>query len=411
MLLIRDPVVLLIYVSAVRERIWPMNGWVLFIWIYGTICLLQGAAQIAFGVSNVVLSTFGLRTLLLHLPLIWIVPEAWDGRDLRRVIVAALLIGPGLAMLMVAQFNVGSEHWLNKASLEGGTQIGSVGMHVRPAGAFSFITGPIHFFAFLTACVMYGLLSGAMFPRALLFANVVGIVAAMSVSGSRALVLACMVVVGSTVVVAFKAVTRAVWVIVGFAVVGISYIVLSRFSVIQEGHEVFSERWSGARESEGQSVYTRYLRTLTSSFEWALRVPVFGYGLGSTSNLAFFRYRIEAPVESEWERVVYELGSITSWPYLLFRAAISGALVTVGLRELRKGNFGCLLFASACCLDFLTGNFRQVTTHGFASMCAGICLLAARSSGYTEQKGGEPQRRSVLRPVGRGVLSIGRLSP
>lgn len=411
LLLIRDPVVLLIYLIAWREGVFPNNGWIRFLSVYAIFSLFQAVFQ-AFGGVPLVIAAFGFRTLFLHLPLIWIIPRVLSEAQVRTVAYWVMLIAPFLAALMVAQFGVGAGHWLNAATIEGGTQIGSVGERIRPAAIFSFITGPIHYFALCTACVFAGFLTPRLFPKWLLGLNVCSILIAMSVSGSRTLVLGCMVVAAFGVLAASRRGAGVFRLFLGVAIIFTAYFSLSRLIFFQVGGAVFNERWAGSRESEERSVYARYLGTFASGFEWSTRVPVFGYGIGMSSNLAVLKFGMEVPIETEWERVVYEIGPISALPYLGFRVAVAASLMLLGFRALRTGNYFCLLFAAACSLDFLTGNFRQVTTHGFASICAGLCLASGtwsqRLSSSSEPESETPPTRPVARVVrGRGPLSIG----
>ena len=75
LLLVRDPIALLIYYYAARARIFPMNGWLGFLWLITGLIFLQGIIQAMSGQVTWVVAAFGVRTFFLHMPLIWVIPE------------------------------------------------------------------------------------------------------------------------------------------------------------------------------------------------------------------------------------------------------------------------------------------------------------------------------------------------
>jgi hypothetical protein len=127
-----------------------------------------------------------------------------------------------------------------------------------------------------------------------------------------------------------------------------------------------------------------------------------------SSNLAILRFGAPAHVETEWERIVYELGAIAAIPYLAFRSAFAIWLLSLGLKQLRAGNYLCPLLCGACVLEFVTGNFRQVTTLGFAMVCSGLCLAAAKIRVAETHSESADTEANPLRLLGKGRLSIGR---
>ncbi len=419
LLLVRDPVVLLIYFYALRARVFPVNGWISVFWGISAVFALQSLTQFITTDLPVTVIAFGLRTFVLHLPLIWVVPAVFGRKEIATLGRWTLYLAPFLAALMVVQFEVGPEHWLNAASIKGGSQIGSVFGKIRPPAIFSFISGPIHYFTFCAAVIMGGFLTKGIFPRWLVSVGVVSTLAAMSVSASRSLVIGVIIVAvvggGASLLTG-----RNIGGIIGFSIVLlIAGAFLSQFAVVREGRAAFDERWTYKEESGGSGgklLADRYSHAFTLAFDWSGRVPLFGIGVGSTSNLAIATTRTEVGVEGEWERVIYEVGPITGFLYLAFRAALTLRLIVAGFQALRSGNYVCLLFASACFVEILSGNVRQVTTAGYTCMCCGLCLAAykafssdASSLSETGPSSPVPHAAPAERPGlrGRGVLAVG----
>ena len=418
LLLIRDPVVLLIYFYAIRARVFPANGWIGSFWGISAVIAVQSLCQLIADVQPVTIIAFGLRTFVLHLPLIWVVPAVFGRKEITTLGRWMLYLAPFLAALMVVQFEVGPDHWLNAATIKGGAQIGSVSGRIRPPAIFSFISGPIHYFTLCAAFIVAGFLRKESFPRWLVSVGLVSTLAAMSVSASRSLVVGVIIVAvvgGLASLLTGKNIGGAI----GFGIVLLAAgAFLSKFAILREGRAAFDERWTYKEDSGGSGgrlLADRYGHGFTSAFDWAGRVPLFGLGVGSTSNLAVATKGSLVDVEGEWERVVYEIGPLTGFLYLAFRAALSLRLIVAGLMALRAGNYLCLLFASACAAEILSGNVRQVTTYGYTCVCCGLCLAAFRafstdsSSSDTGSSAEAPQPSDMGRPRirGRGPLAVG----
>jgi hypothetical protein len=217
--------------------------------------------------------------------------------------------------------------------------------------------------------------------------GIVSTLAAVSVSGSRGLLLSCVAVCACgflAVVRSGKRIGGAIGVVV---VIVAAFAILSQFEVMRLGREIMVERWTSVGGDEqpnmtgSQAMVGRYGGIFESAAYWAGKAPLFGYGSGSTSNFAQDRTGIRPPVETEWERVVYEMGPVTASFYLFFRAAFAIALMVWGYQALRVGNYCTLVLASACAFDMLAGNLRQVTTYGFTAVCCGLTLAALKAFG------------------------------
>lgn len=384
LLLVRDPLVVLIYLQAMRARIFPSNLWMISFWVISAILGFQSLIHLYQAQVPAAAIVFGFRTFVLHIPLIWVVAAAFGRREIELMGKWVLYLAPILAFVMVVQFQVGPDHWLNAATLKGGSQIGSGMGKIRPASIFSFITGPIHFFTLATVFVLVGTLKKGVFPRWLLITGVASILVGASVSGSRGFFINCVVVTVFGAVAASRS-AKNLGAIIGILVAAaVVFVYLGRFEVFQTGQAIFADRWTSEDEfggSGGKSMFERYLNSFRVASLWAGRVPALGLGIGATSNLAVDITGQEALVEGEWERVIYEVGPIIAFLYLAFRAAVSIALLKSGFWTFRKGSPVCLLLASACFLDILNGNVRQVTTCGYISVICGLCFAASKAYG------------------------------
>ena len=414
LLLVRDPVVLLIYYYAARAHVFPVNGWLGFFWVVSAVISVQGIIQVASGDVSWMVAAFGIRIFVLHLPLIWVVPALFGRKEIVSLGKWVLYLAPFFAVLMVVQFEVGTDHWLNVGTLKGGGQIGSVFGKIRPPAVFSFISGPIHYYTLCAAFIMAGFLTKGLFPRWLLVVGMVSTLIAMSVSASRSLVLGCFLVGAVGGMTAFRS-GKGVGALLGVGVVLIVALVgLSAFDILKEGVAAFTERWTSEEDSGstgGRVMTQRVGGGFASAFDWAGRVPIGGLGVGLSSNLATEKKEFISPVEGEWERVIYEVGPITGFLYLGFRAAFALALIFYGIQALRTGDNVCLILASACFFDLLSGNVRQVTSCGYISVTCGLCVAASRAFSTNRAEEDIVQMESLVleKPKlrGRGRFSVG----
>ena len=416
LLLVRDPLALLIYYFAARGRVFPSNGLLTFLWLITGLVSVQGLIHAMMGDVSLIVAAFGIRTFFLHLPLIWVVPALFGRQEIAALGKWVLYLAPFLALLMVVQFEVGPDHWLNAATLKGGAQLGSVDGKIRPPAVFSFITGPVHFFALATVFVMAGVLTAKLYPSWLVASGAVSILMAMAVCASRGLVLGCFLVAAAAAVGSFVTGKRiGAMVAMGIGLM-VAVLVLASFGVMKQGFAAFMERWISQDEVamgvSGSSVMTQRVgSSFLSAFDWAGQVPLGGLGVGVTSNLAIEKNASSIPVEGEWERVIYEVGPITGFLFLGLRTVIAFRMLALGYGALRTGNFLCLLLGAACCFDVISGNIRQVTSYGFIAVCSGMCFAAHKAfSGGDELPIAEQVEEIMLekpRARGRGRFAVG----
>ena len=414
LLMVRDPIALLIYYFAARARVFPSNGFLAFLWFIAVFVTLQGfmhamAGDVLWGVA-----AFGIRTFFLHMPLIWVVSALFGRKEIVTLGRWVLILAPFFAALMVVQFEVGPDHWLNVGTLKGGGQIGSVEGRIRPPAVFSFITGPVHFYALTTVFTLGGVLTKKLYPSWLLACGAVSILMAMAVSGSRGLVMGCFLVAAAGMAGSFATGKRIGPMLAMGAGLLVAVVMLASFGVMKEGFAAFMERWSAAEETgtSGSKVMTQRVGgSFLSAFALAGQVPIAGQGVGATSNLATESKGFFIGVEGEWDRVIFEVGPITGFMFLGWRALLALRLFGGACGVLRTGNFLCLLFGMACLFDLVTGNIRQVTSYGFITVCAGLCLAAHRAFSEDEEAPIAEQVEDIMleKPMarGRGRFAVG----
>lgn len=378
-LVVRDPVALVIIVLAFRHRFVPIVGLTRILQILFVAFVVLGSLQLVSEPANSPLVlAFGLRTYFLHPPLIFIMACVFQSQDLRRLTIATLSMAIPIALLMAVQFQSSPTDWINVGVGTEGMQIFTSGGKIRAAGPFSFISGPVHYFALTLGCLLASHLAHDRPLAILRWSAWAAVMLAAAVAGSRGLVGGLVpVIVG--VVVAILIRPRFVGGIVRMAATALAVgLVAWTFSVVREGVDIFSLRME---ESGGTD---ELIKRSSLTYEFATSAwrdaPLLGFGIGLGTNagttlIGRGRFLLG---ETEWQRVIYEAGPVLGLAYLLWRMWLVATLTRWAVRAARLGNAVPLALVGACALNLIAGQWGQPTTQGFSVWVAGLAFAACR---------------------------------
>src|SRR3984893_14824121 len=147
LLVIRDPLVLLIYIQAVRCRRFPFSGPMVVYFLLLISFILLALFQMIAGIGGgPLVAIYGLRTNFLHLPLIFVISQVFSYADVIKLGRWTLMLSVPMAGLMIWQFLSPPDSWINAATMADAQQISFALGKIRPAGTFSFATGVAKFF-------------------------------------------------------------------------------------------------------------------------------------------------------------------------------------------------------------------------------------------------------------------------
>jgi hypothetical protein len=415
LLIVRDPVVLLIYVLAIRARVFPRNAWVLSLAIIGFLSLAVSFIALwpYLPPSRIALvSGFGFRANFLHLPLIFLMPRVLRPEDVKRIGWWSLLLVVPMSLLMVAQFRAAPDALLNRtASGEGEMMTAALGK-VRTAGTFSFVVGVVAYFALATGFLVWAALKRGVYKNWVLFAAGIALLIGVAVSGSRSVVGACAVVVSSLLLVLFLrpgAVNRfgqtlLVTVVLGF--------IVTQTPVFKEGLNVLTTRFTNVAESEEQSITVGLISRVFEGFSEGVHVfpnaPFFGYGLGIGTNAGakfLTGQNTFLLSEGEWARMLLESGPVLGLAFLLWRCGVAVRIGLLCLQSVRRGNVLPLLLFSSGGLPLMNGQFGPPTILGFAVFTTGLALAAQNADDESEIAAAAP-----VRSAGTSERVVGRRS-
>jgi hypothetical protein len=405
LLLVRDPVVLGIYVLAIQRGIFPWNRWVIAALVLAAVCAV---ASLAAG-CPVTITLFGMRTDFWQVPFIFLLPAILDGGEARRMGRWMLVILPVMALLALLQFRAGPDHWLNAttgavAPGEGSQQLYAAEGRVRPSGTFSFVTGMVSFLSLGAAFVFEEFIEAAGGVR--LWLAVTGLVLALGISGSRSAIL-CVAAVGATAVVTClgnpRRLRRLALPVVTAAA---AFVLLHGLADFREGLDVNKGRFdSGGGLQEG--IVYRWFGDFVSAWESEKTAQWLGAGLGMGTSVGAglaTGTRQFLLAEGEWARVILESGPVLGLAVIALRMGIAVLIFRAALRVLReRGDALPMLILAAGALDLTTGQWGQATVSGFAVLAGGLSLAAGNAP---EEEPVEEREKPVERPVvGRGALA------
>ena len=388
LLVVKDPVVLVAYFIALRQGRYPKNSFVTWITVLGVVTFAFSTVAFSAGFtnSNFLVTLYGFRTNFLHLPLIFLMADALRHEDLKKIGKWLLIISVPMGLLVLAQFRAPPDALVNVGvgKSEGGQMLAGVGIgdiqKVRAAGAFSFNTGLATYLSLSAAFLAAHFLKGKMYPKALVLIASFAVTGSAALSASRTTTL--------SIALVGMAGMLCVWVHPRFlrgsfgmmAMVLLVYLVFAQSRTISEGVWVLGERFESA-DGLKVGILDRTLTGFTEAFETLEKHGFFGKGLGVGTNVAaglLTGARDFLIAESEWPRVVGEVGPVFGLAYILLRILLVYYLFKKAMLALRRGEPLSMLLFSVCATLLLNGPLGVAATLGFTAFGAGLSLAAAK---------------------------------
>lgn len=408
LLLIRAPVVILCYLVAWRAGKFPKDAFVVAVALLGLASLVASFLVTPVnGLGKILLVTlFGVHANFLHLPLIFLIRDAFDRERLLPFGKWLMILAPLMAMIVFLQYRAAPDAWVNRGAGIGSGQItaGVSGVDkIRPAGLFSYNTGLGSYLALLAAFLLHHLLGTKGYPRTILIPATVSLIVATCLAISRTTAFSITTVyVASLLCVLFNArlFTRSILVT---GLVGVAALLVAKFSILGEGLSILQWRVTeagGMKRGGGD----RLLDGFSEPFRVAAQAGQFGFGLGLGTNAggqvmtgerAFY-----LGAETEWARNVMEGGVVLGFAYILLRVALSLYLLRAAIGALSRRESLPLLLLSTCFINVLMGQFGVPMTLGFAVFSAGLCLAATRDPQQpTEETPPQSEKPSSIKSV------------
>jgi hypothetical protein len=376
LLVVRDPILLFIYVMAFAHHAIPKSSLLLASQVLGILTFVVSMAAEKF-IPEVAL--YGWRSNFLFLPLVYIMPMVLINRDVRRMGVVLLIIAIPMALLLVRQFQSPSTAWIN-IGVGGSEGYKTTFDKVRTSGTFSFVNGTNSFLGLCTAFIAYGLLQKSGKEQKLALIASPFLMVSLAVCGSRSAVLIVGQVLAGLLcfsLVRAKSQSGIFRVVISLGVIAL---VIAGFPLVKEGllvHQTRFEASAASDEDSGQRILS-WFRVDPYILETTPPLGK-GLGLGTNAGAAYVTGgRAFLLAENEWDRIVLEVGLVLGTMFIVLRIAIVISVLNVAIAAFRRGNSLPALLFSASWMDMLISQFGQPTALGFAVFMCGLSLAAAQ---------------------------------
>ena len=381
---IRDPFVLLIYIYALKGKIFPANILLLMYMFLGVIFVVIIPVQIALQDVNPIILLFGWRNYFYYIPLAFIIGVCFKQEDLMLLIKYTLLIAVPISILSFIQYTSPPNSFINKGVSEGGYVFLVVENVVRTTGTFTFTLGHSFFSGSLAAMLSYiWLLPANKRPisSSILWGVTFSVFTIILLSGSRTVFFFVILVLAASLVAGFfmkgaKIKLRATLLPMILLLIGTFVFIY----VFTSSFEAMQARQASAVASEG-STLLRAFKSLYNFIDYLDVPPMLGYGIGSGSVGGSFisggGYRVI--MDDEWSRIVLESGSILALCYIFLRIALVLYLVKGAMLAVRKNNPLALLLLGFIAMPLINGVITtQGTVNGYTWLFCGFCLAALK---------------------------------
>jgi hypothetical protein len=385
LLIIRDPLVLWILVTAWRRGFFPLNYYIAGMMLIGLIGIYTA---FFLGHRNLAVALYGARILMLHFPLIFVIGNVFTKYDVIKMGYITLIISIPMAVLIMLQFYSPQTAWVNRGvGGEDGAGFSGSGIFFRPPGTFSFTNGNTLFFNFVACFVFYFWVNYKYVNRFILAGATVALLMAIPFSISRGLffqVIISMLFAVTGASINPKHAGRIMLIIGGAMCV---LVLLSFTHYFQTATQAFTNRFETANKTEGGLngvLLGRFMGGMTEAVSTSSQQPFFGYGLGMGTNVGSMllngdRYFLLS--EGEWGRVIQELGPIMGLAVIFLRLKLAVKITLAGYKNMIMGNLMPWMLLSFGLLLLAQGGWAQPTSLGFCTLITGLIIASFNTTG------------------------------
>jgi len=385
LLIVRDPLVIVIYLAAAANRRFVINGYVMASFL---LAVATGIASLLSPTTNIYITLIGLRCYFLHLPLMFVMEKTLEREDLERMGKFLLWFAIPETLICVAQFNEPQSSWIN-LSIGGQITTGMSGAldKFRPSGTFSFTTGVAEFYPVALAALLGFVMMRKKLPWYLTLGAAVSIAIAVPISISRTNALTCALLLLVAGLAAFALPNTPRVLVRTVLFLGLVTMIASWLPHFDEGVDAFTARWTDATGHDVQgfqnNIVARFFTDLLPPMDMLFDTPLLGQGVGLGTQMAqgfLYGQHQFALGETEWPRLILEMGPVLGLAFILLRVGVCLRLVSMSFRALRRENVWPVLYAVSAILLVLTAQWGQPTTLGFATFAAGLAFASCRMS-------------------------------
>ncbi|WP_405410829.1 hypothetical protein [Maribacter sp. Asnod1-A12] len=384
--IVRDPLALWILMVALKRGYLKLNMYVVSTFFVGIIAL---GTTFLLGHGNLGVSIYGARIILLQFPLIFVIGQVLDLKDVLAMGKVLVYLAIPMTVLMALQFYSPQSAWVNRGiggDLEGAGFSGALGFY-RPPGTFSFISGLTQYYSLAACFIIYFWFKQHLINRVVLILATLGFVMAIPFSISRTLLYQTVITIFFMIFAASQKaenIPKIIFGSIGFVVI---LLLLSSTSLLETPLEAFTARFEGATKYEGGvggTIVDRYIGGMITSIFGSSDIPFFGYGIGIGTNAGGKILTGEITTlfyaEDEWSRIIGESGLLLGFAFILIRVVLSIDLTIKAYFKLKSGDQLPWLLISVCIILIANGQWGQITALGFTIFTTGILVATLKKS-------------------------------
>lgn len=382
LLIVRDPIAFLMILEAWKGGYLRNNRYIKFVLIFGFV-----STVVSFVVSEQLLTTiYGFRTSFLHLPVPILMGMTMTPQDLRKIYRLVMVMIVINAPIIFLQYNSPVNSWINAGQAENFIQITNSNGVVRPAGIFSYNTGPECLGGLALAFFLSPPPLRTISDRILLGLGGVAFATTLVFSGNRSYFLLCGIVIVTVVFVGGLLNTQSFRRTAPIVFLGL--LIAFLFSLIPQVSDSLSLFYEARFVSPSRGdvadggLTVRIIDIFTQPFTDSGNQPAFGHGLGigtqAGAQLAGVNIYTYGDAEGDILRHVIESGYVLGYLYVFFRFGTVALIMARGFMSSRHGSLVPLTMAALASTLILTYPLGQPTILGFTVVVVAISLLAER---------------------------------
>jgi hypothetical protein len=328
---LRDPIVLVVYIIALRNNIFTRDELLSAGTVIAFLFIPLIFLQVLITKINVLTLIYGWRMYFFYLPLAFVIKDAFRHEDIHKLIRQTLYISIPLSVLVYIQFISPVHSFINKgySSFEVFTVTPDI---VRTTGTFTFTSGQTMYASSLMAMLVFAWLYRKRYtvlPLPWLIITTGSAMTTLLLTGSRsAFVTTGIIIVVTFVGLLFTRETKlkftGTFLLIFLVLVG----TLMSLGPLKKSINAMGSRFKAAEASEGSPVM-RAVAPLFIFTPHILTAPILGHGLGLTSGggsmLATGKARLLL-AEDDWSRIIEESGPAFGLIYVIYRIVFAFVL-------------------------------------------------------------------------------------
>ena len=384
LLIVRDPIAIYILLYALVKKVWIPGKYVLIAWI---LILLSFIVTLVAGHGNIYVGLYGLRIMMFHFPLIFIIGSILSKRDVHQILKVLLYFSLGMTVLVGLQFFSPQSAWVNRgigADITGSGFSGAAGFY-RVPGTFSFTNGLSLFYGWVVATLVYywGFEKNEI-SSLILWIATVSFVIALPMLISRTVVFETVISFLFFILVSRKGVNSILKLLLALLAIYFLFLLGQNFPFFQTATNALTSRFENANRSEG-GIEGTFLNRFLGGMYSAISDPDAGFlglglGIGSNAGAQLLSGRRTFLVsEEEWGRLIGESGILIGISLIFLRVTLLIDLLLQSWKaHFKKRNSLAWMMLSFGFIVMIQGQWSQPTSLGFAVLIGGIILASLK---------------------------------